>query len=262
MNLVVKLGGEVVGDARLAQLAADVAELASKGHRVTIVHGGGPQATELSKKLGIAPQIVGGRRITDEATLDVMKMVVAGRLNVDLCAALRRAGARPVGLHDAVGATRRPPKIVSGGGEAPIDFGLVGDVAALDVPLLDALDRAGYLPVLACLGNGTDGAVYNINADIVANQLARALGADLLVLITSVDGVMRDLADPNSRIPRLTVAEGRAAIASGTISGGMIPKLEESFAALAQGVKRILIVAGDLARAVGEPGSSGTLLES
>jgi acetylglutamate kinase len=259
--LVVKLGGEVVGDPRLAAIAGDLGRLAAR-HRVAVVHGGGPQATELSKRLGIAPRIVGGRRVTDEATLDVMKMVVAGRLNVDLCAALRAAGARPLGLHGAVRARRRPPQVVSGAGPEPIDLGLVGDVAGFDRELIDGAWAQGRLPVLACLGAGDDGAVYNINADVVANRLAVALGADLLVLVTSVDGVRRDLADPATRIARLTVAEGRAEIASGAVSGGMIPKLEESFAALAEGVRRILIVAGEVERAVEQPGAAGTLLES
>jgi acetylglutamate kinase len=250
----------VVGGAGAPEVARDLAELAAR-HRVAVVHGGGPQATELQKRLGIVPRVIGGRRATDEATLDVMKMVVAGRLNVDLCAHLRAAGARPLGLHGAVRARRRPPVVISGGGDELVDLGLVGDVEGFDRALLELAWSGGYLPVLACLGAGEGGAVYNINADVVANRLAVELKADLLVLVTATDGVRRVLADPASRIPRLTVAEGRAAIASGAVSGGMIPKLEESFAALAEGVQRILIVAGGIARAVEQPGTAGTLLE-
>ncbi len=261
MKIVVKLGGEVVGDPRLAGIARDLAALASEGHRIAVVHGGGPQATDLQKRLGLTPRIVAGRRVTDEATLDVMKMVLAGKLNVDLCAALRAAGARPLGLHGAIAARRRPPRVIEGAGPEPIDLGLVGDVVGFDRALLDAAHAGGFMPVLACLGSGDDGAVYNINADVASNRLAVALEADLLVLVTSVDGVRRDVSDAATRIPRLTVAEVRAAIASGAISGGMIPKVTESFAALGEGVKRILIVAGDVARAVREPGSAGTLLE-
>jgi acetylglutamate kinase len=193
-------------------------------------------------------------------TLDVMKMVVAGRLNVDLCATLRAARAKPLGLHGAIQAVHRPPRRISGGPDTPVDLGLVGDVSGFDHVLLSAAWSAGYLPVLACLGVGEDGAVYNINADVVATQLAIGLDADLLLLVTAVDGVRRDLADPASRIPSLSVEEGRRAIASGVVSGGMIPKLEESFEALSAGVRQVLIVADDLARAVAEPGSSGTLL--
>ena len=203
--------------------------------------------------------MVAGRRVTDAATLDVMKMVVAGKLNVDLCAQLRAAGLRPVGLHGVVRAHKRPPRVISGGGPEPIDFGHVGDVDGFDLPLLERVLDGGWLPVVACLGHGGDGAVYNINADIVANQLAGALKADALVLVTGAPGVLRDINDPSSRIARLTVAEGKRAIADGVVSGGMIPKLEESFAALALGARAIYIVSGDVARAVREPGSVGTV---
>ena len=129
-----------------------------------------------------------------------------------------------------------------------------------DLELLDLARRHGRVPVLACLGSGEGGAVYNINADIVANQLAGALKADALLLVTGAPGVLRDIKDPSSRIPRLTVDEGKRAIADGTVSGGMIPKLEESFAALGLGARAIYIVAGELARAIREPGAVGTVL--
>lgn len=259
-HIVVKLGGEVVEGARMGAIAEDLRALVEAGERVVVVHGGGPQASALSQRLGLAPRIVAGRRITDEETLRVMKRVVAGEVSVDLCAALRAAGLRPVGLHGAVEAVRRPPRVVAGGGDAPINFGLVGDVTGFDLRLLALLLDAGRVPVLACLGHDTRGAVYNINADIVAAQLAAALAADPLVLLTGTPGVLCDLADPASRIPRLTLAEGRRAIAEGTVGGGMIPKLEESFAALQAGVRRIVITDGELARAVREPGAVGTTL--
>jgi acetylglutamate kinase len=258
--IVVKLGGEVVDGPELADIARDIAALKAQGHQVVVTHGGGPQATSLQKRLGIEPKIVGGRRITDDATLAVMKMAIAGHVNVDLCARLRQAGVRAVGLHDLVQAHKRPPRIVSGGGDEPIDLGHVGDIDGFDLPLLQLLLGQGYLPVVACLGHGSDGAVYNINADIVANQLAGALGADALVLVTGAPGVLRDVHDPHSRIPRLTIDDGRRAIADGTVSGGMIPKLEESFAALEAGARAIFIVAGEVARAVNDPGSVGTVL--
>jgi len=258
--IVVKLGGEVVHSAALDAIAADLRTLVARGERVVVSHGGGPQATALGKRLGLEPRLVGGRRITDDATLEVMKMTLAGQVNVDLTSRLRAAGCRPVGLHDVVRATRRPPKVVTGGGPDPIDFGHVGDVTGFDLPLLDAMSAAGYLPVVACLGHDAEGRVYNINADIVANQLAGALGAAALVLVTGTPGVLRDVANPASRIPRLTVEEGRRAIADGTISGGMIPKLEESWAALALGARAIYIVDGQVEQAVSHPGSVGTVL--
>jgi acetylglutamate kinase len=260
MKIIVKLGGEVVDGPELADIARDLASLAAQGHRLVVTHGGGPQATSLQKRLGIEPRMVGGRRITDDATLAIMKMTIAGQVNVDLCARLRKAGVRPVGLHDLVRAHKRPPKVVSGGGDEPIDFGHVGDIDGFDLPLIDLLLQKGYVPVVACLGHGEDGAVYNINADIVANQLAGALAADALVLVTSTPGVLRDVKDAGSRIGRLTIEEGRRAIADGTVSGGMIPKLEESFAALQAGARAIFIVATQVARAVNEPGSVGTVL--
>jgi acetylglutamate kinase len=266
--VVLKLGGEVVQGPHMAAIAADVAELRAGGTPVVLVHGGGPQATELQKRLGQTPTIVGGRRVTDEATLEVMKMTVAGKVNVDLCAALVAAGAKPVGLHGAssctVLATRRPPKIVSGGGPDPVDFGFVGDVIGVNDALVSLLTGAGYVPVLACLGADEHGGVFNINADAVANQVAIRLDARALVLVTDVPGVMRDLHDPSSRIGRLTLAEGKRAIDDGIVTKGMIPKLEESFAAIAEGVHAVHIVGrlakGDLLRAVTHPGEVGTVL--
>lgn len=267
-TFVIKLGGEVVKGPDLPAIAADIRVLTEGGARVVVVHGGGPQATELMKRLGLTPNIVGGRRVTDDATLEVMKMTVAGQVNVDLCGALVRAGARPIGLHGAsarvIGAVKRPPKVVAGGGPEPIDFGHVGDVTSVDTKLLGWLAGEGYVPVLACLGVGEDGAAFNINADTVANRVAIALGADALVLVTDVPAVLRDVADPGSRIATMTEAEGKQAIADGVVTKGMIPKIEESFAAIREGVRSVLVVgklkAGDLARAATSPGAVGTVL--
>jgi len=266
--VVIKLGGEVVHGPHMAAIAHDVAELVNDGVGVLIVHGGGPQATDLQKKLGQTPNIVGGRRITDKETLDVMKMVVAGKVNVDLCSALVAAGARPVGLHGAsscvVRATKRPPRVVSGGGPDPIDFGYVGDVAGLNEELLSLLLNNGYVPVIACLGADEAGNVFNINADVVANQIAIQTYSRGLLLITDVPAVLKDVNDPTSRITRLTAEDGKKAIADGVVTKGMIPKLEESFAAIAAGVRAVHIVGklapGDLARGIREPGSVGTVL--
>jgi acetylglutamate kinase len=266
--IIIKLGGEVVASPCMAAIAADVAELQKRGEFVVLVHGGGPQATDLQKRLGQTPHIVAGRRITDAEALEVIKMVVAGKVNVDACAALLAAGARPVGLHGAssqvIKAQKRPPRVVTGAGPEPIDFGHVGDVTGIDAKLITLLSNAGYVPVIACLGADEQGHVFNINADSVANRLAVALDARSLVLVTDVPGVLRDVRDPSSRIPRLTVAEGRKAISDGIVKDGMIPKLEESFAALTEGVRAVHIVGplqrGDLATEVGNPGSVGSVL--
>jgi len=264
VDAVIKLGGDVLAGAALAAVAADVARARAAGRRLILVHGGGPQTTELSRKLGIEPRLVGGRRITDQAALDVVKMVVAGRLNVDLVGALRGAGVPAVGLSGSSGivrAHRRPPRAVSGSDGALVDFGLVGDVEGVDRAVLDALEAADLVPVVACLGAASSGEVLNINADVVASQLAAALKAGALVACTAVGGVRRDKDDPTTRLARLTVAEARAAIACGTVQGGMIPKLEEAFAPLAAGVAAVHVVApGEIATALAAPGSAGTLL--
>jgi len=270
-TLVIKIGGEVIGSGEAAVLAADLRALVDDGARVAIVHGGGPQATALQKQLGLETRQIAGRRVTDAATLDVMKMVLAGKLNVDLCAILQAAGVSAVGLHGASGlvvkAARRPPKVypsAPGYDGAPVDMGFVGDVIGFNLALLELLWSGGHVPVIACLGADAEGGVFNINADMVGNQLAAALHADRLFLVTSAPGVLRDVNDPGSRLPRLTAAEARAAIADGVVTGGMIPKLEEAMAVIDQGVGAIHILGklgpGDLSRAVREPGSVGTTL--
>jgi len=266
--IVVKVGGEVLGGEQVKALAVDLAELRRRDARLIVVHGGGPQASELQQKLGLRPQQVAGRRVTDAATLDVMKMVVAGKLNVDLCAALVAAGLRPVGLHGAsalaIRAEKRPPRVVTGGPPEPVDLGHVGDVVGFATDLFDLLLVVGYVPVVACLGADAGGAIYNINADIVANQLAQTMRADHLFLVTSTPGVLRDLKDTSSRLPRLTARAARLAIADGIVSGGMIPKLEEALAVLDRGVGAIHILGklspGDLLKEADTPGSVGTVL--
>jgi len=267
-TVVVKLGGEVVASPEMDALAEDVRELVAGWHRVAIVHGGGPQASALQRKLGQEPRLVAGKRVTDEATLEVMKYVVAGQVNVDCCARLLAHGVMPVGLHGASGhavqARRRPPRVLTGAGPEPVDLGLVGDVTGFNLALLGDLWERRYVPVLACLGMSAEGQALNINGDTVASQLAGALRADALVLVTSTPGVLRDVKDPASRVARMTRSEFEAGVAGGAISGGMIPKLEESFAVLAGGARSVVIVgrlvAGELTKAVLDPGSVGTVL--
>jgi acetylglutamate kinase len=265
--VVVKLGGEVVAGADLPIIARDLAAIARE-RALVVVHGGGPQATKLQERLGLTAQKIAGRRVTDPATLDVIKMAVAGGVNVDLCAALVGAGAKPVGLAGTssrvIAAEKRPARVYSGAGPEPVDLGLVGDVTGIDEALLGLLVGGGYVPVLACLGAGPDGQAYNINADVVATRVAVAIEAESLVLVSDVRGVLRDVGDPSSRIARLSIAEGRALIASGVASGGMIPKLEECFVALEAGARQVHIVGklrpGELLAEAREPGSIGTVL--
>jgi acetylglutamate kinase len=269
---VIKIGGELAGEPqRLAEtVGRAVRTFLEQGVKVAVVHGGGPQATELQKKLGIEVRQVGGRRITDAATLEVMKMSLAGQVSVDVAAAFRLAQVPALctsgvsaGLVDAV---KRAPAVVSGGPPEPVDFGLVGDVATVNVGLLEKLAAAGVVPVMGSLAGDASGRVFNVNADTVATRVAAQLKAARLFLVSNVPGVLRDKNDPTTRIPRLTAAEARAQIASGVIVGGMIPKVEESLAMLDEGIGAIHIVGlsppDAVLREAKEPGSAGTAFVS
>lgn len=266
---VVKIGGELAQDR--AGLAGSVGHAVraflDAGIKVAVVHGGGPQANTLSEKLGIEPRKVGGRRITDEATLEVMKMTLAGQVSVDVAAAFRIAKVPALcttgvsaGLVEAV---KRPPRVFSGGGPDPVDLGWVGDVVGVDVDALERLASAGFVPVLGSLSGDAQGQVFNINADTVATRVAAKLSAARLFLVSNVPGVLANREDPNSRFPRLTPSEAQKQIDAGVIQGGMIPKVEESLAMLEEGIGAIHIVgiqpAGALLQEAAQPGSAGTV---
>ncbi|MEE9381868.1 MAG: acetylglutamate kinase [Nannocystaceae bacterium] len=270
---VLKFGGEVVADApALAGVLAEVTSLTRSGWRFALCHGGGPQANALQAELGLKPIKVGGRRVTDIATLRVMKQVLAGQVSVDVVAAASAVGLDAVGISGVsaglVTARRRPPKIVSGGGPKPVDFGLVGDVLRIRRGLVLHLWAGGYTPVINTLGIGEAEPpgpcpVFNINADTVASALAASLGADHLFLMTGVPGVLRDKDDPSTRIPRLGATTARQAIADGTIVGGMIPKVEEALENLALGIRAVHIVGsepGTLTAEAKSPGARGTVV--
>ncbi len=248
---VVKVGGELAQDRpRLARtVGRAVRAFVDAGIKVCVLHGAGPQATELSKRLGIVPNMVGGRRVTDAPTLEVMKMTLAGQVSVDVASAFRLAGVNALATSGVsaglIEAKRRPPKVVSGAGPDPVDFGLVGDVTSVNTAALDAIASAGLVPVLSSLGADKEGNVFNINADTVATRVAAKLQAAKLFLVSNVPGVLRDKNDPTTRIPLLTPAEAHAQIASGVIQGGMIPKVEESLEMLEQGIEAIHIVGLD-----------------
>lgn len=256
---LIKLGGEVVVE-RLRPMAEEIAALVRTGARVIVSHGGGPQVTTLSTRLGIPTNMIAGRRVTDEATLLSVQLAIVGQVNVELQNGLIAAGLKAVGLSNVVSAKKRAPKVIAGAGPDPVDLGHVGDPTGFDVALLRLLTDAGYVPVVACLGRDAEGKALNINADFVANQLARALGVDALVLVTSAQGVLRDVADPSTRLPILTAKEGRELIASGVAKGGMVAKLDESLSAIEAGVKSIYILKDHIAQALEEPGSVGTVL--
>ncbi len=264
---VVKIGGELALDVKRLSVTVGHAVHAflAAGVKVAVVHGGGPQATELSRKLGLVTKQVAGQRVTDEATLEVMKQALGG-VGINVASAMRLAQVTAIATSGVsaglVEATRRPPVQVAGE-PLPVDYGLVGDVTQVNVTLLEALAKAGVVPVLGCLAGDVHGNVYNVNADTVATRLASRLGAARLFLVSNVPGVLRDKNDPTTRIAKLTPAEARAQIASGVIQGGMIPKVEESLAMLDEGIGAIHIVGLNPESAIldeaRDPGSRGTV---
>jgi len=248
---VVKLGGEVLADTRaLDSIAGQVSLLSSLGIRIVVVHGGGPQASALSRRLGEEPRIVAGRRVTDDAALEVAKMVYAGQLNVDLLAALRAHEAQAVGLSgvdaDLITAHRRPPvQVVDDGGKsAVVDFGHVGDLDRVDPRVLHTLLESRFVPVVASLAGDGDGHVFNVNADTVAESLAVALHAQKLIFLTGTPGVLRNREDPTSLIAFADPDDLAGLLASGVIAGGMRPKVESCIRAATGGVERTHIIDG------------------
>ncbi len=212
---MVKIGGELAADKPklAASVGAAVRSFLEAGVRVAVVHGGGPQATELTQKLGLDSAMVGGRRFTDEATLEVMKMTLAGQVSVDVAAAFRIAGVPALcttgvsaGLVDA---RKRPAKVITGAGPDPIDLGLVGDVTEVNTALFEKLSDAGVVPVLGSLSGDAQGKVFNINADTVATRVAAKLKAAKLFLVSNVPGVLANKEDPSTRLPTLTPAEAQ-----------------------------------------------------
>ncbi|MBI4371533.1 MAG: acetylglutamate kinase [Elusimicrobia bacterium] len=251
-TFVVKAGGRVVGrrDA-LDALVEDVCLLRQVGIRVVLVHGGGGQATELSNRLGLKTQIVAGRRVTDAPTLEVAKMVYGGALNVDILASFRAHHTPAVGVSGVDGglvtARRRPKQSVEpapGAAPVEVDFGLVGDIESVDPGVLTGLLDAGTTPVVACLACDPEGQVLNVNADSLAEAIARALGAEKLVLATDVEGLLQDASDPSSLVSYADVEEVEALRRSGRLNGGMLPKAEACLRALRGGVRRTHIING------------------
>lgn len=249
---VVKLGGELVlrKDA-LASLAEDLSLLSHVGIRLVVVHGGGPQATALSERLGLTPTMVEGRRVTDADTLDVAKMVFAGKINIEILSALKAQGVRAVGLSGVaagiVHARRREPTRMvdeQTGIAQMVDFGFVGDITSVDTELVSLLLRENYVPVLSSLGADDEGTIYNINADTVASALARGLGAGKLISLTTAPGVLADKDDPGSLIATLTSAQARVALTDGTVGAGMKPKLLALIDAVEGGVERGHVLSG------------------
>ncbi|MBL8977999.1 MAG: acetylglutamate kinase [Gemmatimonadetes bacterium] len=250
---VVKLGGDVLADTEaLDRVAGQIGLLSSLSIRIVLVHGGGPQATALSRRLGQEPVIVAGRRVTDESALDVAKMVYAGTLNVNLLAALRAHEVQGVGLSgvdaDLLAARRRPPVSVvdDAGVTREVDYGHVGDVDRVDPRVLTTLLDARFVPVVSSLAGDSEGNVYNVNADTVAESLAVALQAQKLLFLTGAPGVLRDRTDPATLVTFADPDDLASLMASGALAGGMRPKVEACIRAATGGVERTHIIDGRL----------------
>ena len=236
--VVVKYGGNAMINASLKQqVMEDLVLLWLIGVRVVLVHGGGPEINELMDRLGKKPEFVDGLRVTDAETVEIVQMVLGGKINKSLVGLLGTCGGRAVGLSGVddrlITARCKDPRL-----------GFVGDVTHVNTaPIMDLLDR-GYIPVVSTLGCGEDGQVYNINGDTAAACIAGALKAERLILMTDIAGILRDAKDPSSLIPELTVREAADLFAQGVISGGMIPKVDCCVRAITEGVRNAIIMDG------------------
>jgi acetylglutamate kinase len=257
-TFVVKLSGKVTEEHEvLASLAEELALLHQVGIRVCVVHGGGKQLTDLAAQMGVEQTIINGRRVTDDATLDMAKMLFAGKINTDILAALRNSGVHAVGLSGVDGnivqAVRRPPKEIVNhetGASAHVDFGHVGDIIDIDDRLLRVLLDHDYLPVVSSLGADADGAVFNINADTIAAEIAVRLQAEKLILLSDVDGIYLRPGETATKLSRLTIAEVQGLLRAGVATGGMIPKLQSITELLNRGVRSAHIIKGSLRNAL------------
>ncbi len=244
-RVVVKYGGAAMVQADLREAVyRDLVLLASVGVQPVVVHGGGPEINEWLGRLNIAPEFRDGLRVTTPETMDVVEMVLTGRVNKHIVNGLNAVGGRAVGLCGSDGSLVRARPYGSG------DHGLVGDVQAVNPAVLFPLLDAGYIPVISSVAADREGQAHNINADTVAGELAAALQAEKLILLTDTAGILRERSDPGSLIRQVSLAEARQLIAEGVVNGGMTPKTECCIRALAQGVGAAHIIDGRVAHAL------------
>lgn len=240
-TIVIKYGGAAMKDGSLKQkVINDVVFLACVGVRPVVVHGGGPEINTWLQKLDIEPLFKDGLRVTDAGTMDVVEMVLAGRVNKELVSLINRAGALAVGLcgKDANLIQARPV------GKEGVGF--VGEVTNVDTGLVESLVNSGYVPVISSVAADEEGQAYNINADTVAGEIAAALQAEKLILLTDTPGILYDYHEPSSLIKKLDIQKARELIDQEIVSGGMIPKVSCCVRSLAQGVKAAHILDGRL----------------
>lgn len=244
-TVVVKYGGAAMKDSTLKDtVIRDIVFLACVGLRPVVVHGGGPEINSWLAKLGIEAQFKNGLRVTDAATMDVVEMVLVGRVNKELVSLINRAGGRAVGLCGKDGnLIKARPKGLEG-------IGFVGEVSSIDIQLLESLVNSGYIPVVSSVAADETGQAYNINADTVAGEIAAALGAEKLILLTDTPGILRDYKDPSTLIAKVDIQQARQLIDEGIVAGGMIPKVGCCVRSLAQGVRAAHIIDGRIPHAL------------
>jgi acetylglutamate kinase len=248
-TVVVKYGGAAMERADLkAPFALDVILLRLVGINPVIVHGGGPQIGSLMKRLGKEPTFIGGMRVTDAETMDIVEMVLVGKINKEIVGLINHHGGRAVGLSgkdaELIRATRRAHRLPTG---EDVDLGQVGEVETVNPEPIRLLEEHGYIPVIAPVGVGRDGASYNINADLVAGEIAAALGAEKLIHLTDVEGIKDGDGQLLSHLGR---TDAERLIARGVIDGGMLPKVESALRALKGGTAKAHIIDGRVPHAI------------
>lgn len=246
-TVVVKYGGAAMKDSTLKDtVIRDIVFLSYVGMRPVVIHGGGPEINSWLTKLNIEPQFKNGLRVTDAPTMDVVEMVLVGRVNKELVALINRAGGQAVGLCGKDGNLIRARAQAQDEG----DIGFVGEVQGVDISVVATLVKSGYIPVISSVAADETGQAYNINADTVAGEIAAAMNAEKLILLTDTPGILQDFQDPNSLIYKLDINQARQLIQDGIVSGGMIPKVNCCVRSLAQGVRAAHIIDGRLPHAL------------
>jgi acetylglutamate kinase len=251
-TMVIKYGGHAMVDEELKEsFAQDIVLLKFVGINPVIVHGGGPQIAVLLQQLGIESQFVRGMRVTDQRTMDVVEMVLVGKINKEIVSLINRHGGRAIGLSGKDGELIVARKLTvpaeDGEGGEPLDIGMVGEVRAINPTVIETLDRSDFIPVIAPVGVGDRGETYNINADLVAGEVAEALGAEKLILLTDVEGI-RDA--QGNVLSTVDIDRATQLIREGVIAGGMIPKVECCIEALRGGARKTHIIDGRVRHAV------------
>ncbi len=260
-TIVIKYGGASMLDEELkGSFATDVTLLRYIGLRPVIVHGGGPQIAQMLGRLGKESHFVDGLRVTDSETMEIVEMVLGGQVNAEIVANVGRAGGRAVGLTGKDCGLMRVTRRLGSGGE---DLGRVGSPEEIDTSVLTTMTQNGLIPVVAPIGTDESGQTYNVNGDVAAGKIAQALGAEKLILLTDVEGVLN--AD-GKLWPRLSAEEARAAIADGSVSGGMVPKLQCCIDASTHGVNSAHVIDGRVSHAllleIFTDGGVGTLVRA